>query len=184
MKKIKIVLIALLGLIALSSQAQVFNAKPSTAAQIGTPGGPFGTIQQWATINGAICAVITNTVTPVATGKLDTLTNVDTGYVQWTVNNRWDMLFDFYVTKISGTVAGTSLLQGSIDNATWNTLTGNTTALAGGQGASCTVTNTTGTKHYQWFLPAGSVIYPYYQIQTITSGTMTASYGGTVGYKK
>lgn len=139
-------------------------------------------------VTGNICAVVLNTVTPVASGKLDTLGllnpgTADTGYLQFTLNNKFDLLFDFYVTKISGTVAATSLLQGSLDNATWFTLTGNTTYCATCQGASATITNTAGTKHYQWFLPGNATNYPYYQVQTITTGTMTATYGGTGSYK-
>ncbi len=174
-------LLFLLAILPMFCGAQVFNSKSEPQNPL-TPTSVYGkTPVNYLT--GNICAVIANTVTPVASGKLDTLSGVDTGYVQFTLNNKFDLLFDFAVTKISGTVAGTSLLQGSLDNATWFTITGSTTYCASCQGASATVTNTTGTKHYQWSLPAAATAYPYYQIQTITSGTMTASYTGTVTYK-
>ena len=179
MKKI-LIIIAILGFI-MPTYAQVFNTK-SEPTNILNATGPYGH-QAVNYSTGTICAVVNNTVTPVASGKKDTLSNTDTGYVQFTLQSGYDFLFDFAVTKITGTVAGTSLLQGSIDNATWHTLTGNTTYCADCQGASCTVTNTAGTKHYQWYIPGHVTNYPYYQIQTITSGTCTASYSGTATYK-
>lgn len=146
------------------------------------PRGNYGTLQPTTNAPGRIYAIVSGTVTPVASGVLDTLTNVDTGYVRWTYSNNYNLLFDFTVTKISGTVAGTSLLQGSTDGTNWNTITGATAYCAGCIGASATVTNTAGTKHYQWVVPANSVPYKYWQVQTITSGTMTASYNGTGTY--
>lgn len=177
-------LIAILALLAIgiTSNGQVFTTKatPVNAVQ---PTSYYGN-QSTNYYTGTICAVVANTVTPVSSGKKDTLTNVDTGFVQFVVNPSYNLLFDYTVTKISGTVAGTALLQGSLDNATWFTITGNTTYCAGCQGASATVTNTAGTKHYQWFIPNTATNYPYYQIQVITSGTMTATYAATAVYKR
>jgi hypothetical protein len=187
MKNIRII-IALIMLftcaIPVIGDGQVFNTRTAPTPNPGPPRGNYGTVQSYTAQTGVICAVKSNTVTPVASGKLDTLSNTDTGYVQFTFPNRYDILFDFAVTKISGTVGATALLQGSLDNATWNTITGSTTYLAGGQGASATVTNTAGTKHYQWSLPMNSgVTYPFYQVQVISTGTMTATYSGSAVYK-
>ncbi len=173
------IIAALICLISYSVTAQTFNSKSQPANAI-TPTSVYGH-QPYNYLTGTICAIVTGTVTPVATGKRDTLTNTDTGYVQFSMGGGYDLLFDFAVTKISGTVAGTSLLQGSIDNATWHTLTGNTTYCAGCQGASATVTDA--SAHYQWYIPNNGTNYPYYQIRTITSGTMTATYSSTLGYK-
>lgn len=184
MKNIRII-IALIMLftcaIPVIGDGQVFNTKTAPTPPAGPVRGNFGAVQSFTQQNGTICAILSNTVTPVASGKRDTLSNTDTGYVQFTMNNRFDMLFDLYVTKISGTVAGTSILQGSLDNATWKTITGSTTYSAT-QGASATVTD--GTAHYQWSVPvAAGMVYPFYQIRTISTGTMTASYTGTANYK-
>ena len=144
--------------------------------------GNYGTIQPVTSNAGVIYKIVSGTVTPVTSGTLDTLTNTDTGYVRWTFLGNYNLHVDYAVTKISGTVAGTSLLQCSNDGSNWLTITGNTTYCAGCQGASATVTNTTGTKHYHWVVPASSAPAKYWQIQTITSGTMTASYTGTTYY--
>jgi len=177
-------LILILAVVAtcFNSIGQTFNTKttPTNAIQ---PTAYYGN-QSLNYYTGNICAVVANTVTPVASGKKDTLTNVDTGFVQFAVNPSYNLLFDYTVTKISGTVAGTALLQGSLDNATWFTITGNTTYCATSQGASATITNTAGTKHYQWFIPTTATNYPFYQIQLITSGTMTATYAATAAYKR
>lgn len=145
--------------------------------------GTYGTIATWHPAPMAIYSYDTTVYTVVPAGKLDTLTNTDTGAVRYTFMNNLDVVFDFAVTKISGTLAGTALLQGSIDNATWYTITGNTTYCASCIGASATVTNTTGTKHYQWYVPHSATVYPYYQVQVVTTGTCSASYTGSVGYK-
>lgn len=186
----KAIVLILLATLSVVSQAQTFIAqtKPNNKNAVTATRGAMGTYQSFNYQSGQICAVISNTVTPVASGKLDTLTNADSGYVQFyncnIVNNNLDMMFDFAVTKISGTVASTAVLQGSLDNQTWNTITGNTTYCAGCVGASATITNTAGTKHYQWYLPHSATNYPFYQIFTgATSGTYTASYTGTVNTK-
>lgn len=179
MKKI-IFLIAFIAISA-TSIGQVFPISPvpqHTAFSRGT----YGTIQPYGYLAGNICSIITNTVTPVAVGSFDTLKNVDTGFVQFALNNSYDLLFDLQYNNLTGTAGGTAILQGSIDNASWHTLTGNTTYCSGCAGASGTVSGT-GTTHYQWYLPQDATSYPYYQIRTIQSGTCTATYTGTVGYK-
>lgn len=185
MKNIKVVLIALLGFISRSGSAQTFNAKTSTAPQTNAAFGSYGHTP-WATQQGIICAVISNTVTPISK-PLDTLWSslaVDTGYVQFTNPNSFNRLFDFSVTKISGTCGGTILLQGSIDNATWHTLTGNTTYCTGCGGASITATNMAGTVHYQFFIPKDAENYPYMQCRYITTDTSGhQTYNGVMGYQ-
>jgi len=168
MKQI-IILIALILATTLAADAQVR--------------GTYGTYQPFGTSTMSIWKYTNGVPVAVAAGKLDTLTNVDTGLVRTSFQSNMGFIFDFAVTKISGTVAGTALLQGSLDNSTWQTLTGATAVCAGCQGASATITNTAGTKHYTWIVPANSTSYPYYQVQAITSGTCTASYTGSASYK-
>lgn len=164
MKKI-LLIIAILGFIT------------PTYAQI--PRGNYGTLQPYTPSTGAIFGYVAGVITAKT---IDTLSNVDTGLVRWNFNNPYNLLFDYTVTKISGTVAGTALLQASTDNINWNTITGNTTYCAGCIGASATVTNTAGTKHYQWFVPHDYNGYKYFQVQVISSGTMTATYAGSAIY--
>ncbi len=157
--------------------AQTFNPKTPPNATTVTRG-YYGTYQSSGIKAGTICAVHSNTVTPLAASVLDTLTNTDTGYVQFQNFNNCDRLFDFSVTKISGTVGGTALLQGSLDNVHWLTITGNTTYYAGAKGASATIADA--SAHYFWYVPQDQAVTPYYQIQYISTGTMTATYTSSV----
>ena len=149
-------------------------------SSFGQARGTYGTIQPYNSLTGTLYGIHSGTVTAVST---DTLTDVDTGYVRVTFANNYDMVFDFVVTKLSGTVGGTALLQGTIDGVNWHTITGATDFCAGCQGASATITNTAGSKHYQWIVPVNALPYPTYQVQIISSGTMTATYSMSAGYK-
>lgn len=164
--------------------AQTFNSKNAPNAVSGPTRGVYGNMQSYTSQTGVICAIRSNTVTPLASGVLDTLTNVDTGYVQFVFPSQLGFLYDFAVTKITGTVAGQAFLYGSIDNATWHIIRGDTTRCVDCVGYAATVTNTAGTKHYQWVVPANTApVYPFYQVGWTTAGTMTASYSGTAKYK-
>jgi len=162
-------LIAIIALIAIGYSAE---------AQVR---GSFGTYTPFTSTTGTINKVVAGTITPVTSGRLDTLTNADTGYIRMTLNSNYAMVFDLSMTKITGTLAGTAVLQGSTDNTNWVTLTGITTTCSGCQGASATITD--GSAHYKWAVPVGAVPFQYYQMRAITTGTCTASYTGTVGYK-
>lgn len=143
------------------------------------PRGNYGTMQPITRSTGTIYKYTAGTPTVAST---DTLTDVDTGLVRWTFSNGYNLLFDYTVTKLTGTVAGTALLQGSQDGTNWFTITGNTTYCAGCTGASATVTNTAGSKKYEWYVPVNATNFKYWQVQTITSGTMTATYSGNAYY--
>ena len=145
--------------------------------------GTYGTVTPWQSLVGTLNKVVRGVPTPVATGLLDTLVNADTGYVYVSLNNNFDATFDLYVTTISGTLAGSSVLQESTDGVNWYAITGNTTYCASCIGASATLTNTPGPKDYQWYLPVHAVGSPKYRIQIISTGTSTASYTGTIGIK-
>ncbi len=73
------------------------------------------------------------------------------------------------VTKISGTVAGTITLQGSMNGTSWKALnTPNTvTALA-------THTATDASATYHWIITGSP--FPYYRVSWTGSGTMSASF--------
>ena len=181
MKKIMILLCALL--VGSISYAQTFTGKSTPSNAITSTAGYGHQPINYTT--GQVCNITQGTVTPVASGKLDTLWRAnatDTGYLQWTLQGTYNFLFDLAVTKISGTVAGTAILQGSIDSKTWHTLTGIATYCADCSGASATVTNA--TAHYQWYLSRDATNYPYYQVRYISSDTSGhSSYTGTANWK-
>lgn len=73
------------------------------------------------------------------------------------------------VTKISGTVAGTITLQGSIDGTNWKALNTPNTATA-----LATFTATDASATYHWII-SGSPM-PYYRVSWTGAGTMSASF--------
>lgn len=108
----------------------------------------------------------------------DTLTNVDTAYLLATISGIYDLNFKLTITKISGTVGGTALLQGSPDNSNWFTINSTAQDFAASQfQSSATVTN--GTADYWWNVPATNHVYRYYRIRVITSGTQSCAPTGT-----
>jgi len=135
--------------------------------------GPYGTIQ-------AVSIASATYVTPAGVTKAhDTLVNADTGYVVFpSFSNVYDMAFNVTVTPLTGTAAGTVVLQGS-DNSTFTTpwaITGNVTQCASCTGASGTVTTATTT--YKWIVPSSP--FQYYRVRVITTGTSTATYSSTL----
>lgn len=162
---------------------QVFNAK-SAASNTSATRGING---QWLPIGstpGATCTIISGTVTP--TTRPDTLVSApvsyhgyatDTGYVQFSFTSRVDKLYELTVNSLTGTLAGTAVLQGSRDNVTWYAITGSTTYCASCKGASATLSGS-GTTKYQWSEPIGADIYQYHQFSVILSGTCTATFSG------
>lgn len=177
-------------LVCFGASAQTFNTKsiPTNAA---TPTASYGH-QAFNYLTGTICTIVTGTVTPMpSTRAADTLKSpatgitgyaTDSGYVQFPFNSRYGRLFRLDVTKISGTLAGSAFLQGSWDNANWFNITGRTTYCTSCVGDSATITNTSGTKQYQWDVPDDAPAYPYYQIFPNLSGTCTATFTGKAGY--
>lgn len=136
-----------------------------------------------------------NTIQPVTTWTftyenpagttitLDTLTDADTGYVVYTgLRNTYNVSANVTIAQITGTVAGTAVLQGS-DDADFTTpynITGTATQCAGCVGASQTLT--TGTNTYKWIVP--STPFRYHRIRVITTGTSTATYTSALNYYK
>jgi hypothetical protein len=160
--KIKLLLTALIASIALSFSA---------SAQV-VPRGNYGTVQPWTPSTGGIYKQVGAVPTPVAA---DTLVNVDTGYVYFTFNNLYNHLIVLHIVPVTGTGAGTSILQGSYDNTTWYTLTGNTTYCTTCKGASATIANA--VADYTWNLPVDvGANFKFTRIRTISSGTVTETY--------
>ena len=152
----------------------------NATAQSTTARGIYGTIQPFTPAPVSTYSVVLGVYIPVP--AVDTF-GVDTTAAKWTFNNNYDMLVDLGITKISGTVAGSAILQGSIDGSTWYAITGNTTYCAACIGASATITNTAGTKHYQWFVPHSATGFNQYQLIGVPSGTMSATFVPSVKYR-
>lgn len=106
-----------------------------------------------------------NSVTPM-TGNGDTITNTGTDYVQYQVDYNYENVsFQAIVTKISGTVDGTGLLQGSIDGTNFKDLNTDTLDL----------TDQTTNKKI-WVLTGSP--YKYYRVTYLGAGTMAAKIYG------
>lgn len=104
----------------------------------------------------------------------DTTVNTGTAYltVATTAANRNVAAIQVVVTKISGTVAGTITLQGSLDGTNFFALTDSTT--------SPTITTKTATdvasQTFAWLVNHSPWVY--YRISYTGSGTMSASFIG------
>lgn len=113
----------------------------------------------------------------------DTLTNTDTAYLTTSVTGSYDLQFKLTVTKISGTVGGAVILQGSNDNSTWFSLNSGDNGAADTQYQD-TATVTNGTASYWWNLPKVNATYQYYRLRHISSGTQVSAPVGTLYYRK
>lgn len=112
--------------------------------------------------------------TDVAT---DTITNTGTNYVSTLVAIKipaYTTTIQANIVKISGTVAGTVTLQGSLDATNWTTVTGTATGV---QTGAFTATNVA-SQSTTWTLVNNPFIY--YRITWTGTGTMAATLAGLV----
>jgi len=106
------------------------------------------------------------------TGSADTVVNAGVEYLTLPLKDGYDKaVFGVKLTKVSGTVAGTSILEQSMDNINFETATGTDTL---------TSTNVT-TNFKNWTL--SDPAFPYYRIKVTGSGTMAAKVYGYVHVK-
>lgn len=113
-----------------------------------------------------IAAISLITVAKAQTTKKvtgDTLTNSDTAYITFTAIGSRLKAIQPSLTKLSGTVAGTVLLQGTVDGTNWVNV--NTDTL--------TLSNTPTINTKVWLITAGTG-YTSYRCRFYTSGTSTA----------
>lgn len=91
----------------------------------------------------------------------DTVTNAETETLTLTINNSYHQVtFQYVCVKLSGTVAGTATLQGSLDNTYWIPLD--------------TVTNTNvASQTFKMAETAGNQ-FKYYRVVCTGTGTMAA----------
>lgn len=102
---------------------------------------------------------VRDTITDTGTGALYTKLQTGNGYVTVQVN----------VLKVSGTIAGTLVLSGSLDGVNYVALSTEETQTAL---ATIALTNTTGTVAYSWRLRDS----PYFYYKISTSGGTTCVY--------
>ena len=187
----RIFLIVTILSFALTGFAQVWPAQSVSAGVVPARGGSQagGTHQSIAAATGGITisTIVNGTVTPMPSSRAaDTLQSpavnatgygTDSGYVLFGYSERASKLYILSVKRVSGTLAGAALLQGSYDGQTWYTLTGNTTYCTSCIGASATLSGT-GTTKYSWYLPTDADNFTYHQLFPILSGTCTATFTG------
>lgn len=137
----------------------------------------LGTGTQVATVNGYLFSsglsnkhVVNNMLSPFSAVS-DTTTNTATSYVSLPVQNWYNTVsIQSVVTKISGTVAGTVTLQGSLDGTNYESVSASYADVV-----SYVPTNVaTSTK---LFVVTGSP-YRYYRLSYTGAGTMSASHRG------
>lgn len=110
-----------------------------------------------------------------ATGaSRDTITNAGTAYVQKQFSGSAASFgVQVAITKVSGTLAGTLTLSGSIDGTNFYTI-----------GSTQTITDTAGTKYYLFTLDGNLAPYTHYRV-TGAGGTTCVYYidGSMIGKK-
>jgi hypothetical protein len=91
----------------------------------------------------------------------DTVTNTETEYLTATLTGNYtSVTFQYVASKLSGTVAGTAILQASLDGTNYIDLD--------------TITNTNVTTNTDFFTFSTNNKYKYYRINCTGSGTMAA----------
>lgn len=117
------------------------------------------------------CVLFASAQSSLSASK-DTLNNADTAYLTaprlgapYTV-----LSIQLNVTKISGTVAGTAVVQGSIDGINYTSISSDTLNLVNGNNIKL------------WAL--GNAQYPYHRVAVITSGTQSSSVNGLIWYNR
>jgi len=115
--------------------------------------------------------VVATTMKSVYNAASDTVTNTETAYLQGSIiGYKHNASFQVVITKISGTVAGTLTLQGSIDGTNFKAMT-----VAEASTAINTATATdVASQTFLWRLNSNP--YKYYRISWTGSGTMAAKF--------
>ena len=120
-----------------------------------------------------------NAGTPVSR---DTITNAETGSIGHKVTYSYDLTFNYTITRLGGTLAGSSILKGTTDtaNGPWHTVVGDTSQCATCVGAKATLTNAA-SNQFTWRVKASPFVY--WRIYTTTTGTVTATHDLVTDYK-
>ena len=128
---------------------------------------------------GSVFGQATQSPFTVSSLAKDTLTNADTAYLYSSgISASYDIMAMLTQTKISGTVGGTAILQGSFSSGPagyWATVRSDVGSAISGVYQDSVATVTNGTASYYWILPKAKAVYPYYRIRVITSGTQVSA---------
>lgn len=146
-----VAMIALLSMLFIGSYAQVWNGSS----------GNTGILYQPLTPHTPTVPVASDTVTNTATNYLTSIAKTSVGVLYTTISCN--------VTKISGTVAGTITLQGSIDGTTFSAVKTLET-----QTSVATITAADASAGYHWRLYGNP--FTYYRVTWTGAGTMAASF--------
>lgn len=119
-------------------------------------------------------------------GTSDSVTNTGSAYLKAQVSGVGTITVACAITKISGTGAGTAVLQGSLNGTNWQTisLASGLVQAAGSTGVAndtFTLTNVT-TQSCSWFLAHNQ--YSYYRVYIVGSGTELLSLTGILIQRK
>lgn len=107
------------------------------------------------------------------TGSGDTLVNTAVEYVSLPLVSGYNSaVYGVKLTKIDGTVAGTSILEQSLDGTNYETATG-----------TDTLTHANATTNFKNWTISGPP-FPYYRVKITGSGTMRAKVYGYMHVKK
>lgn len=106
-------------------------------------------------------------------GTTDSITNTGTAYLKAQVSGTGTVTIYAVMTKLSGTGAGTAILQGSVDGTNWTPVSFSTGLVTGGGSTGAandtfTLTNVT-TQTCYWFLNENQHLY--YRVYWTGSGT-------------
>lgn len=112
----------------------------------------------------------------------DTLSNADSNTLGTAVNYAYDLSFNYTINRLSGTLAGNARLYGTSDSANgpWYLVRGTTTQCVGCTDSVATFTNAA-TNSFTWKVTKSP--FKYYRMQSITSGTVTATPALTLDYQ-
>ncbi len=102
----------------------------------------------------------------------DTVTNTGTAYLSLKVTGYYGVSIQLTMTKISGTVGGSVVLQGSNDGTNYVTIPSS---------GSLTATNVT-SQGYLWYYSNSP--YLYYRVLATGTGTMAAIISAKIMYRK
>lgn len=102
----------------------------------------------------------------------DTVTNTGTAYLSLKLSGYYAVSIQVNVTKISGTLGGTIVLQGSLDGTNYVTIPSS---------GSLTVTNVT-SQGYLWNYANSP--YLYYRVLATGTGTMSGIISAKIMYRK
>lgn len=110
----------------------------------------------------------------------DTVNNTSTETLTKQINGSYDnVTVQVTITKISGTVAGTAILQASLDGVAYKTLCYGP-AVVDSIPARTNVNVTTNS----WTWPVGESKYIYYRVSITGSGTMSATVSAKIMVRK